>query len=387
MTMTGKAFGVVSIVAAVLTGPRIAHGQPQAATAVIERVFAGDCAILVPKGALRPGDRVAVEPGSGGRALPAIVVTAATTFPIAVPTGEAAVVGETFRLKINGETVGADVTARPSAERPLDRKPAGTCAPATAEPLDDEPSFDATGYFGWAYDQFAPDKLGNYKEDAATISHNRSLFGVDFDYRVFGRSNDRVKVWLAGQTLHGVRSADIDCTGSNRDKLAICKDAPNLERAKAILEGATSVEAYIAPRIELFTLQRRRAPAGDASIAARFYVTYRAGFIALVGAPDFYRNDHVGMGLMLDDSVFEGTTLEVGIGNNELLWPGKRLNRLKVSAILSVSLDAIPLLRDKGRFFVEMFLDTDPRDRGQRPDSMQTFIGFDFDFRKLLGGG
>ena len=249
---------------------------------------------------------------------------------------------------------------QPAAKPAPDARPAGQ-------------SLEATAYFGWAFDQFAPDSTGGYPPNTVTEKHNRMLFGVNFDYRLSGTDDSGVQVWLAGETLHGVRSADINCA-EEANKPPVCTPQPGLEYARAVLANATSLEAYIAPRVLFARLQR------DSSTPTRLYVTARFGFIALDDAPRVFKNHHIGVGLQADDGPFEGSGIEVGWGNNELL-SGLGWKRLKVDGLITFP---VPKTGETARFFIQMFIDNDLK--GSAPDSIQTFMGVDFDIRKFFGG-
>jgi hypothetical protein len=102
---------------------------------------------------------------------------------------------------------------------------------------------------------------------------------------VLGRSDSRLQFWINGETSHGVRSADIDCDPPDpNDTPPVCgtdlkpTDCP--DRARYILEHATSLEAYVNPRLEFHTLQ------GGTDSSANLYVSPRIGFLSLKDAPD-----------------------------------------------------------------------------------------------------
>jgi hypothetical protein len=347
--------------------PNQAAAGPQ-----IRPAFAGDCALVVALTGQRPGDVVQVQIGFGR--LPAVTIAAEKQETVDVPTNAPLQVGESLILLINGAEI-ARTTAADSKLRPAGARPTGTCT-APADEAFDGSSFEATAYYGRAYDQFAPDSMGGYPPGTTTAKHNRQLFGVDFDYRMLGTDRSKMQLWFAGQTVHGVRSADIDCSAET-NKPAICDPKDGTSYARAVLENASSLEAYVAPRIEFARLQR------NSTTPSRLYLTARFGFIALVGAPRVFKNHHVGLGLQAEDGPFEGSVFEVGWGNNQML-SGTAWKRLKVDGLVTFSLQGIPWIRDKAHFFIEMFIDNDLR--GHTPDSIQTFMGFDIDIRKFFGG-
>jgi hypothetical protein len=88
--------------------------------------------------------------------------------------------------------------------------------------------------------------------------------GVDFEFRTIGSASRDLQLWIAGQALYGVRSSEVDCT-TPENRPAVCTSIKDdLANQGALigdkfiyaLEHATSFEAYLAPRLELWTLQR-----------------------------------------------------------------------------------------------------------------------------------
>lgn len=347
-----------------------APAQAPAGAAVFKPAYVGDCAVTVALAGQRAGDLVQVSIDYGN--LLAVPVSDDAQKEVVVPTEGPLQAGETLRLAVNGAELASARMA--VASRPPGSKPAGACRPAERLAATGD-SFLASGYFGWAYDQFAPDRVGGYPPGTTTAQHNRMLFGIDFDYRLFGTDESPVRLWLAGESLHGVRSAEIDCAAET-NKPAVCTPQPGITYARAVLENQSSLEAYFAPRLELKTLQ------AAASSPAVFYLAGRLGFIAMAGAPRVFKTHHTGLGLLASDGPFEGSYVEVGIGMNELLASSK-FNRLKIDGFLTFPLTRVPLIRDNANFFIQMFIDNDFKEGA---DSVQTFIGFDVDVRKFFGG-
>jgi hypothetical protein len=118
----------------------------------------------------------------------------------------------------------------------------------------------------------------------------------------------------------------------------------------------------------------------SSSAPTDFYVTARFGFIALDDAPRVFKNHHVGVGLRVKDGPFDGSRLEMGWGNNEML-SGLAWKRFKVDGSITFP---VPLTNETAHVFIQMFIDNDLR--GSAPDSIQTFLGIDFDIRKFFGG-
>jgi len=254
---------------------------------------------------------------------------------------------------------------------------AGLAAPSFAQPPSaqaDDTALRATAYLGWAFDTFAPDSIGDYPPGTVTTTKNRTLFGVDFDYRLVGSESGHGQFWLAGETLHGVRSVDISCEGEDKAS-PLCDPKPGLNYAKQVLTDQTSIEAYVTPRWEFKKLQ------ADSIAPTWLYATARVGFVAVTSAPRVYPNSHVGLGLRVAAGPFEGSMLEGAWGNNEL-FSGAKWRRLKIDGLMTFGLDGIPGIGDRVNFFVQMYIDNDVG--GPSSDSIQTFLGFDIDIRKFF---
>ena len=250
----------------------------------------------------------------------------------------------------------------------------GTCE-APAESV--ESPFDASVFLGEVIDNFAPDKVGGYvNPEAGSRQKWQFIAGFDFDYRLYGKADSPVRVWLQGQTMHGVRTADVDCRPTDGSEIPpVCvKNGAAADKVRFILENATSVEAFVSPRVEFFKVQR------DSDSSAWLYATANLGFIALKDAPSVFQAMHLGLGLLADEGNFAGSFFEIGWGKNELF--ATTWNRLKIDGLLSFSLDRLPLVRDSGRLFVEMTVDNDLHGG---PDSIRTFFGVDIDLKKAVG--
>src|SRR6266850_5362624 len=148
---------------------------------------------------------------------------------------------------------------------------------------DDREVFELDGFIGLAIDNFAPKEVAGYPPSAAS-TRSRRTFGVIGQYRLFGNAGDRQQLWLAGATLNGLRTADIDCT--DPDQVVLCKDGradvsgrpPTDVQAASVqvIEHAQTLEAHLELRYEFWTLQLDSATPGKA------FVFFRHGFIDLV---------------------------------------------------------------------------------------------------------
>lgn len=337
-----------------------------AQNAQIRIPWAGDCEVVVTVPGLRDVDLLELESTDRRRSI--TVVRRSTSGATLQFTPLQA--GQTLRLSVNGaEVASAAVVALPSGE-----KPRGQCSGTRRRAK--ESSFDASVYLGTAIDTFAPDEVGNYKNPNGESEQKlREVFGVNFDARLWGSDDSPRQFWVAGETLHGVKSADIDC---EKDPAPVCNssDAQFTDRAKYILKHADSLEAFISPRLEFASVQ------ADTNTPAVLYATARFGFIALERAPHVFSTMHVGLGWLAYDGPFSGSYFEVGVGKNEL-FAGSKFNRLKIDGLLSAGLSTLPLVKlipgldnANARAFIQMYIDNDVR--GNLPDSVQTFFGIDF---------
>ena len=353
----------VSIAVGTVFSPDVVAAQ---STLAIRPLRVGDCQIVVQVTNARPGDQVGVVVElTASREQTLVAGRTELTFPLAEPLRQ----GFRVRTAVNGTSGKEEVVPAGGGI------PRGQCETPAVE---DESPFDASVFLGSVIDNFAPDKVGGYiNPEAGSRQKAQWITGFEFDYRVHGRADDGVRVWLQGQTMHGVRTADINCAPEDGVEVPpVCptSTANTADRVRFILENATSVEAFVNPRVEFMKVQ------DGTDSSARLYATANIGFIALKDAPKVFRTMHVGIGLLADEGNFAGSFFEVGWGKNELF--STAWNRLKVDGLLSFSMDGVPLVRDHGRLFVEMTVDNDLHDG---PDSVRTFFGFDLDLRRTFG--
>jgi len=253
---------------------------------------------------------------------------------------------------------------------------------------DDRAVFEASGYLGRAFENFAQSDKNNYKPvnpDGTSRTdpgiNSRFLAGVEAQYRLFGEKGHSFQVWLASYTLHGVRTSDVDCSDGSSDP--ICKGTTS-DKFLAILEHASSLEAHIDARVEFATLQKKSEMPIKAFAAARF------GFVSVEGAPQVYNNDSLGVGILSPVGVFRGSSAQVAWGQSEQFQSNPGWNRLKIAGTLLF--DLAPGFKDRLEFWKR--LAGSPRafiaitvDRGRGgPDSVTTYVGMDFDLRGMFFG-
>lgn len=286
----------------------------------------------------------------------------------------------------DGDEVAVRIGTGAWTSAPVQARPAGTaaeCEGPERPTFDDRAAFEASAYYGRAFDNFAPDSIGNYiRPDQTAGIKSRYIVGTDVQYRLFGKSTSDVQLWLSAETLHGVRTGDIDCRTSDS---ALCsdKDLPK-QKFLAVLEGQTSLEAFFNPRLEFATLQR------SSGFPVKLYLTARLGFIDVENGPKVFRDDHFGGGLIAPTGPFAGSSAEIGWGKTELIDSNPGWHRLKIDGTLMF--DLMPGLADRlnvfqrmggaTRGFVEIYID---QSLGSGPDSVQTFVGVSFDFRSAFG--
>jgi hypothetical protein len=261
---------------------------------------------------------------------------------------------------------------------------------------DQRSSFLADAYLGEAVDNFAGDTTLQYlNPQAANSNLLRAIAGIDFQYRLMGDRSSKKQLWVFGQTVYGVRSADVDCKNPNTVQLSVCSNnlgstssttvlqgAPN--QFIAILRGASSLEAFVGARYETALLQ----PTTDSP--ARIYVNVQLGFLSVAGSgTDAVDMHHVGVGAIAVNGMFQQSFLEVGIGKDDL-FKTNRNKRLMVDGYLTVDPHYIPGFKNsvgagsRIRPFIEL---TGNFDGGHGADSVQTYFGLNFNFDYWRGGG
>jgi hypothetical protein len=341
-----------------------ANTSAQTTVVDIHPAYAGDCAVVIDTEGLPPGSMIDLQLSFGF--LPRQRVAEpdqVITFPVVAPLQR----GDRLRVLVNGDQAAADVTV---LQRPESQTPVGTCDTATTEP---ETSFFGRAYLATIIDTFAPDDIARYNNPEGRHRKTRMSAGVYVDGRVVGRDDDPVQLWIYAETLYGVRSADIDCTGDVTP--ALCrKDATNVSKAKAILEHATSLEAFVNPRLEFLTLQ------DQSESPIRLSLTGRVGFLALENAPKVFRTYEVGLGVYLSDGPYIGSYVDVGVGHNDL-FSSTRFDRIKIDGVIIFGLQRL-LRTEAARFYIQMRVDND---FGSGADAVQTFYGLSFDMRSLFG--
>jgi hypothetical protein len=248
-------------------------------------------------------------------------------------------------------------------------------------------NFEASFYTGASIDSFAAQDLIKYLDPKNSDSKKLGyVAGTDFAYRMFGKATNasRPQLWIYGQTVHGQRSAEVDCS-----KLPNSKDvlpdacglgdfAPSPDAFIGILRNASSLEAFAGARLEFATLQL------GSEQPAKLYVKSELGFLTVSGSGGDVMDSHqkIAFGLLATNGRFQDSFLETGWGKSDvfILHPGRRF---KIGGYLSWDLST--WMKNHGmKPFLELTLDSD---FGKGADSVRTYYGFNFDLKKLFAPG
>ncbi len=242
---------------------------------------------------------------------------------------------------------------------------------------DTREDFEATAYVGIAIDTFAAQEIRNYlNPEANGVQRERSLFGFDFAYRLWSEdeSDQGSQVWVYGETVHGVRSEDIDC--KTAPNLPSCKStiagfgAAIPESALFMLRNASSLEAFVGGRYEFHGLNLAgRNP-------ARVYVKGQLGFLTLAGSDGDAKDiHHVALGATAVGGPRSGSYLEVGFGRTDLFLVNRN-RRFKINGYLQQAVGGGVSL------FAELLADVDG---GSGADAIQSYFGLSFDVGQIVG--
>ncbi len=352
--------------------PRAAHAQ---GALTITPPHAGDCSIaFVPP----PGTSVTDVTISLNDDTARLAVVVREGSPFQAMLGDSLKVNATIRIKAGT----ASATERVQGPRPGVVPDLVVCSgQRPAKSISDERGvFEASGFVGQVFDNFSPKVNGGYKADAtASTINSRVTAGIEAQYRLIGRQDSTRQLWLTSHTLHGMRTADGDC-----QEIAKCvQENGTAATFKYILAHASTIEAHVDARLELFTIQ------AGTEVPAKFYVYARAGFLDLEGASRVYDSDAVGAGIIAPKGVFRHSYAQVGWGVSKQYDLDKSFDRLKINGVLVF--DLMPNLTPGGffkdlgagsRFFIAISID---RNVKNGPDSVQTYVGADFDLRRIFG--
>ena len=258
---------------------------------------------------------------------------------------------------------------------------------ARAQGEDGRGDFEVGLFTGMAIDSFAAKELKNYiNPDESGDVREQLIAGITFAYRLMKNEagTKRPQIWVYGETIHGARSGDVDCSDENNAQTETCQIArfenPGSAAALAIFREATSLEGFFGLQIEFLKL---RADSDRAT--AMLYAKAQAGFLTTAdNGGDIVDIHHIGGGLTMINGPFQGSYVEVGIGRNDLFQ--KRWPRAKIDAFLTVSpkvkMQNSTVVSDSAvKPFLQIVIDPD---LASGPDSIQTFFGIDVDLLEVF---
>ena len=380
-----------------------AGAYAQSRTLDFGELRAGACSVIVKLPEANASvSRLTIDDGE----VPLTKMTKRTDFEVEILLESRLRRGDMLKVELRSGVPPKEVTV----ERGLNRE--SPCEnTSTKKSPDDREVFELDGFIGLAIDNFAPKAVAGYPPSAAS-TRNRRTFGVVGQYRLWGKAGDRQQLWLAGATLNGLRTADIDC--GDPDQVVLCQDGrpdvsgrppTNVQAASVqVIEHAETLEAHLELRYEFWTLQP------ESATPAKGFVFFRHGFIDLVDpvittatasslptAPTkALTSMYLGIGGLLPSGHFRNSSITFGIANEDIFGTSMNANRpngwnrLKFNAV--AIFDVMPQLNDYSvgkwmgfgswRFFIALDVD---RDRfGHGPDAIQTYIGFAFDLSKAF---
>jgi hypothetical protein len=216
-------------------------------------------------------------------------------------------------------------------------------------------------YTGMVLDSFAAKELNKYfNPNDANDLKTSFIAGIDVE-QYLGRNN-----WLFLETVNGVRSIDVDCTAS--PTVEVCSDkTPTNDQFLYILRNARTLEAFLGFRHEF--------GAGDNN--GRFYLKTQLGFLDVAGSGTDIVDSHTFLagGYLSIDDRFADSYVEVGFGKSDI-FDSYENRRFKFDGFLTAPLAG----SNSTQWFLQMTVDSDFR---SGPDSIQIYMGLDFDLRQL----
>jgi hypothetical protein len=280
-----------------------------------------------------------------------------------------------------------DVTAEADTEGMIARQPPDKALGCENGCSDERSALEGSVYLGEVVDTFAADEVLHYlNPEDANKSTLRAIAGADFSYRLVGTQASLNQLWVYGETIHGVRSRDVNCSDPNNVKLSVCSNHLDEIMAKpdeqfiGIIRGASSLEAFVGLRYEFPPPLQALTDS-----PARIYVNAQAGFLTVAGGGgDVVDLHHIGVGARAVGGRFEGSFLEVGVGRNDL-FHRRRTRRTMIDGFLSIDPHYIPLAafgaKQSGGRVIPFIEFTGDFDLGRGSDSIQTWFGVDFHFK------
>ena len=244
---------------------------------------------------------------------------------------------------------------------------------------DDRKDLSVSVFTGFSIDSFAAKDLHDYlNPDASGDVQEQLVAGFNFQYRLTGTTDNRPKLWLYGESVHGVRSGDVDCAVDANSE--ICQNLDFQTPATgsglsslAIFRKSTSFEGLTGLRYEFARLGSDENP-------SQLYIKAQLGFLTVAGAGGDVRDiHHAALGLVLTRGVLKHSYFEIGRGVNDVFADGKA--RYKLDALLSFN--KVDDNRESNAIspFAQIVIDFDG---GDGADSIQSYFGFDLDIAAVF---
>jgi hypothetical protein len=381
--MTKRLFPIMAVAGLWLALSPGASAQPGSglAASMIHTPYEGDCAVTIDLPAGVSGDAVQL---ALDRRDAELIFKIAQGQPFVATLLDPLPVNATLMVTVTRGGAPVSVTVQP---RPAGVSPPNACARSTTPRgvYDDRNTFEANGFLGYVFDNFAPAEIlgKSYDKPPSGSIDGRWTGGIQAQYRLLGEPDGVRQLWISSETLHGSRTADVDC-----------QKTPSIERcltanqALVVLEHADTLEAHVEARYEFLRMQK------DTDTPVKVFASTRFGFVSMAGAPKVFSSDsYFGGGITTPKGAFRGSFAEVAWGRSRQFQSDPEANRLKVYGTLLF--DMAPGLIGQARnvfshtmastrAFVAIVVDRNPG--GNAPDAVQTYIGVDFDVRRLFGG-
>jgi hypothetical protein len=327
---------------------------------LIDEMREGDCQIVVRTPGAHAGDRVGVALDASEFRQQSV---AGPNEPLLFSLGAPLRAGMVAQARLNNDEATAAVAVPPIRGS----SPRGTCH---ASQIRDETPLFASMFVGVVSDAIGLGTATDYANPDDVSMKYRWLLGVATDYRLVGSVDSRVQLWLNAQTIHGMRTADISCASS---RAAACSDVAGKTATRVVLANASSLEAYVSPRLDFLPIGRA------SSTPVSLYTTARIGFMALAGAPSVFSSVSLAGGYTAINGKFAGSYTEIGYGKNELY--SSTWSRIRLDSMLSVSLEDFGGVAFGPRLFLEVMVDRDVRGGA---DNVRTFIGYGIDITRIF---
>ena len=255
--------------------------------------------------------------------------------------------------------------------------------PDVARAGDEREPLDAHLYVGDSVSSFSASEVKRFENPGDTNEVRQGFVaGLDFDYRL-KRWSDARNLWIYGETVHGLRSVEVDCQ-KNPDAAPCVSGGLSGTSALFVIRNSRSLEAYLGFQLDLAGVNR------DTDHEGRIFFRAQGGFMTVAhSGADFVDNHFAGLGVALVTGKFRGSYLDAGWGRTDL-YLIHRDDRLKIDGYLTWDLERTKASgspkspRRSRRWlkgFAEFYVDTDV---GRGSDTALVYFGVELDVDDLL---